>query len=591
MRFRIATQLAIVLTLVGTLAAGITGFLVYGISRDLLIQSAKNKLLTSTLVLSRHMVTARQEIVHDLHILSDHPDTQAALRESHSNLPPARRLEELFLLIMAAHPAYQQIRLISADDHGLERIRVDRGTDGPVAVRNDDLQEKGHYPYVSETLKLLPHAAYMSRTSSRHEPSADIGSRPVMLLSMPVYLPKGKAPAGLVVITIDIGREFHRLSEDLPSGLDLFLANGQGDLLIHPDSTRTFGFDAGRRTLIQEEFPATRHLLNGQKDHVLLETPLPESGRNPRQLQASVAAFVRQGIEMASEDEWLYIGLSQPLSDVLSESRQLGETVTRSLLLILPICLVIAFVLASIASRPLNRLRDATRRFSQGTDIGELPLDRQDEFGDLARSFRQMQDTISAQLKALQKNKNELEELIRHDPLTGLPNRRLLNERLEHAIALSRRGSYGVALLFIDLNGFKQINDTLGHDAGDTVLITVAQRLQEQVRVTDTVARLGGDEFVILLVGTPHHDAVSAIAASLVASIQEEIPVKGQVLKIGASIGISRYPENGETASELLISSDHAMYRVKNEGRSGFSFAPEDGPPQGNHPRTQADSV
>ena len=189
-----------------------------------------------------------------------------------------------------------------------------------------------------------------------------------------------------------------------------------------------------------------------------------------------------------------------------------------------------------------------------------------------------MQDTITEQLGALQQNKNELEDLIRHDPLTGLPNRRMLNERLDHAIALTQRGHYGVALLFIDLDGFKDINDTLGHDAGDVVLVSVAKRLLEKVRITDTVARLGGDEFVILLVGAPHHDAIASIAASVVSSIGENIPVKDRTLQVGTSIGIALFPNDGKTASELLIAADHAMYRVKRSGRPGYAFANDEAP-------------
>ncbi len=141
---------------------------------------------------------------------------------------------------------------------------------------------------------------------------------------------------------------------------------------------------------------------------------------------------------------------------------------------------------------------------------------------------------------------------------------------------MSRRGNTGIALLFVDLNDFKEINDSQGHDAGDTVLVTVAHRLQEKVRITDTVARLGGDEFVVLLVGTPHPEAVSAIAASLVDSIGEDILLDGRIFNVGASIGISSYPENGYTAAELLASADHAMYRIKTGGQPGFCFSTEE---------------
>ena len=311
----------------------------------------------------------------------------------------------------------------------------------------------------------------------------------------------------------------------------------------------------------------------GKNAKVLFETAR-NGGTRPM-----VAAFVRQQIEIASEDDRLFLGLTQPLSGVLQESHQLKRSISHSMLILLPACLLLGIVLAGVISRPINRLTDASQRFAQGETMRDLPLLRQDEIGDLARSFQQMQNRISEQLQALHENRMELEQLARHDPLTGLPNRRLLHERLEQAIALSRRGSTGIALLFVDLDDFKLINDSLGHDAGDTVLITVAQRLLEKIRVTDTVARLGGDEFVVLLAGTTHRDAVSVIAASLIESIGEDIPLDGQILNVNASIGISRYPDNGFTASELLSSADRAMYHVKTANLAGFSFAGE--PPEG----------
>ena len=568
MKFHIATKLAVVLILAGMCAAGITGFFVYQISQDLLIKSAKNKLLTSTQVLNRRLVVSRQETVRHLRIIAEHPVTQISL--NHPDSHSAGQLAVLFRLIMETHPSYEQIRLISADNHGQELVRLDREKHSLNEILEDDLQEKGHYSYVSETLKLPPRSAYMSRISGRQEPAVDAGpGTPSMHLAMPVFSTQGKA-TGVIAITVDVNYIFSSLAEDLPREFELFLANGRGDILIHPDHARTFGFDSGKRSLIQEEFPATQNLLTGQNDRVLFETP--ESARSG----PMVAAFVRQKIEMSSEDEQLYLGLTQPLSNILEESRQLKLSISQSMLILLPACLLAAILLARLISRPIKRLTEASQHFASGKPTGELPLQRQDEIGDLARSFQQMQDRISEQLLALQKNKIELEQLVRHDPLTGLPNRRLLQERLEQAIALSRRGNTGIALLFVDLNDFKEINDSQGHDAGDTVLVTVAHRLQEKVRITDTVARLGGDEFVVLLVGTPHPEAVSAIAASLVDSIGEDIPINGRIFNVGVSIGISSYPENGYTAAELLASADHAMYRIKTGGQPGFCFSTEE---------------
>lgn len=574
MRFRIATQLVLVLAVLGLLTASISGGFIYRISRDLLVHSAENKLLTWTQVLSRRLVSSRHEVVNDLQILSGHPDTQAIIATPAHAGESKKRLSSLIQQLMEVHPAYHKIQLISASDHGLERLRVERRSTGVVLIEADELQEKGHYAYVSETLKQPRRAPYMSRISGRHEPAIDTDDRPTTLLSMPVFLPGKESAQGVIVITVDIRHEFSRLSEDIPYGLDLFLANTYGDILIHPDEAKTFGFDNGRRTLIQSEFPALGALINGTREQIIFATDANDQRAGQEATaQPRVAAFVRQGIEIASGDQWLYVGLSEPLSDILADSNQLERSFLRSMALVLPVCLAIAIFLAGIFCRPINRLREAARRFSHGEQLGELPVDRQDELGDLARTFQQMRDTLAHQFAELRHKQDELELLIRHDPLTGLPNRRLLNERLNQAIALTQRGNQGVALLFIDIDGFKSINDTRGHDTGDTVLVTVAQRLLEKVRVTDTVARLGGDEFVILLVGAPHHEAISAIAAGLVSSLGKPMHIAGQTLQVGASIGIALFPDDGASASELLVAADHAMYGVKRSGRAGYAFA------------------
>ncbi|PKO49732.1 MAG: GGDEF domain-containing protein, partial [Betaproteobacteria bacterium HGW-Betaproteobacteria-21] len=151
MKFGIAARLALLLALVGMLAAGLTGFYAHTASRDLLIQSAKDELLTSTQVLASRIVVARQEISRNLRILSAHPSALGALDPS--DTASADQLATLFELLMKANPDYFQIRLISAADFGMERVRIDRSGDSLLRINGDDLQEKGHYAYVFETLK------------------------------------------------------------------------------------------------------------------------------------------------------------------------------------------------------------------------------------------------------------------------------------------------------------------------------------------------------------------------------------------------------------------------------------------------------
>jgi diguanylate cyclase (GGDEF)-like protein/PAS domain S-box-containing protein len=167
---------------------------------------------------------------------------------------------------------------------------------------------------------------------------------------------------------------------------------------------------------------------------------------------------------------------------------------------------------------------------------------------------------------------DQLHHMATHDALTGLPNRRLLHDRLAQAMARARRYGHHLALMLVDLDHFKQINDTLGHDAGDELLVTVAERLRRRVRESDTVARLGGDEFVVLATDLPKHDLGSRVLSRVHASFDEPIPLAGRERRVTASIGACRFPGDGESAPALMRCADEALYLVKERGRAGCGF-------------------
>lgn len=173
--------------------------------------------------------------------------------------------------------------------------------------------------------------------------------------------------------------------------------------------------------------------------------------------------------------------------------------------------------------------------------------------------------------------RNKRDEQIRHmalhDGLTDLPNRRLMMERLNQLLDLSVREPRPLGVLFLDLDGFKAVNDQLGHDTGDLVLKTVAQRVKGLLRTADTVARLGGDEFVILLHNPESHDALIHIAERVIAVISSPIVAGEKVAKVGTSIGIAVYPEHGTSADQLIMRADHAMYQAKRSGKNTFRFS------------------
>ncbi len=162
--------------------------------------------------------------------------------------------------------------------------------------------------------------------------------------------------------------------------------------------------------------------------------------------------------------------------------------------------------------------------------------------------------------------------LATHDALTGLPNRRLLTDRLEDAIALARREGMLLALLFLDLDRFKWVNDSLGHDSGDALLQAVAERLRLAVRETDTVARLGGDEFVVLLRNPLSVADVGQVGRKVVEALAQPLTLKEQTLNVSTSVGISLYPHDGVTPAALLQQADTAMYAAKGLGGNQISF-------------------
>jgi diguanylate cyclase (GGDEF)-like protein/PAS domain S-box-containing protein len=157
----------------------------------------------------------------------------------------------------------------------------------------------------------------------------------------------------------------------------------------------------------------------------------------------------------------------------------------------------------------------------------------------------------------------ELIHAARHDELTGLPNRRLFQDRMQTAITRSQRNELGVALLFIDLDGFKNINDQYGHGTGDNVLKAIAARIADSVRAADTVARLGGDEFVVLLEGVISWDQAKATADKISNAIELLMALDGLELRMSASIGIAQYPLNGNALDEMIRYADNAMYIEK----------------------------
>jgi diguanylate cyclase (GGDEF)-like protein len=570
MRIGIALKLSVLLAVVGVLTAGTTGYYAHKVSRDLLVRSAKNELLTSTQLLARQLMLMRDEIERNLRILAAHPATIAALQYGEET--DEDQVAVLFELMMAANPGYFQIRLIAAGDNGLERVRVDRDDSRPIRVTGDELQEKGHYPYVYDTLTLPGGGIYLSRIVINHEHGTHAGlDQPTVQLATPVTDAGGKA-LGVAVINVDLNGAFGLLAADLPQDFMLFLTNDRGDYLIHPDRTQAFGFDRGRRVLVQDEFPGTQDLIAGKTEYVLTEA------RSGRYAAAPIlAAFISRNVKDTSTESRLLFGLAKPLTSVLAQADKLGIVILQIVLGLCFVCVVLAIIVARYVTRPINSMSAAVQRFAESRHSDGLPLERQDEIGVLARSFHDMRHQIKHQLAELQRSREELEHLARHDALTGLPNRVLFFDRVEQALIAVRRDQTHLALMFIDLDHFKPINDTLGHAFGDSLLHEIAKRIRAAVRESDTPARIGGDEFVVLLRNVQHAEDALTVAEKIRQALNDPFTIEEHTVTVSASMGIAMYPDDGTDSLELSKHADDAMYRAKQNGRNAVVFYADTG--------------
>lgn len=239
--------------------------------------------------------------------------------------------------------------------------------------------------------------------------------------------------------------------------------------------------------------------------------------------------------------------------------------------------LVLTGVLSARLLRPISQLKRQAGALS-GPGLAESAAppdwDRDDELGQLGRHLSQVHKQNRAFIGELEAKNTQLQRMAMHDQLTGLPNRRLLRELFEHAAANARRDSAPLALLFIDLDHFKTINDTHGHSVGDELLVTVSQRLEAALRESDVVCRMGGDEFLVLLPRVTGGEHVALTAERLLNLLSTPIALTGAgtEVRVSGSIGIALYPADGADFDALARTADLAMYRSKDHGRARYSF-------------------
>jgi len=456
-----------------------------------------------------------------------------------------QQVMELLFNYQLAYPEYYEIRILTRD--GKEQLR---SVLGKVANLKTNESSSSYFIEVSNN----PDTTY---TTFSINPD---NNQPVLLTSKPLYRQgkKGgleeKALYGYLILTIDLGFLEAQVNSSTSGHGEIFFTDGNGTIIFHPSAA-----------MIGKQLAA--ELFNKAKQHADGNTLVDgqHKGKDGHfqtiKLHDRVYAFVAH-----NEDE------------ILARSISLGWTVTIISLIAMLLATTILFgVFNTLLIKPIRKLVKAAGEIGHGNVLTSIDIDSSDEIGKLASAFREMGENLHFQHE-------EVRYVAYHDSLTGLPNRLMFMDYLNRATTEARRDLQGLALLFLDIDNFKRINDTLGHQCGDKLLEAFSDRLSKQVRGTDIIshvseenasrvlARLAGDEFIILLPRARGGSDAQKVARRILMSLSEPFIIFNQELHVSTSIGIAMYPDDGITPGTLLKHADIAMYHAKKLGRNNFQF-------------------
>jgi diguanylate cyclase (GGDEF)-like protein len=750
-KFGIAAKIGILLAVFGIFASGLTGYFSFDTTRQILSKKATDSMINSSQILGQRFSSMGHKVANDARFLARTKLVQTAVGNEEAAASARIALSDQFKSLLSVHPEFFQIRLISAQQYGIELVRVDRDDDKLVIISGIELQEKQHFPYVYETLKLPQGQAYFSKIFINREKGAHVGlGQPTLQVATPVVGTDGVTD-GVIVINVDLKQMFSILKSDLSNEYQLYLTNQTGDYLIHPDPSKTFGFEYGRQFLAQNTFKPIAKIINKEVQSVTVHQFDP-AGKTDE-----IGGFSLIPFGELTNNRFIIIGLTVPLDFVLAETNALIRNASEVFLGFSLLAIILSMLVAIIFVRPLKNLVSAVQLFSDKQQRTPLTTYSQDELGLLARSIEQMQTHILSHLnelntkntllnrEILERQKIELHEKFRshvlellaekkplnsileatvlgleeikpgticsilllseddkhleksiapnlpdfykealdgieigigvgscgtaaftkrrvivrdiqtdaywtpykqlanqaglgscwsqpffsssgkvlgtfaiyhhdicspdesdinaieqaarlasiaiehkhaedeindlafYDPLTHLPNRRLLLDRLKQAIATRIHTRREAALLFIDLDKFKALNDSLGHDMGDLLLQQIALRLKNCIRECDTISRLGGDEFVVILENLSEQSIIAGaqtetIGQKILQTLNQSYQLASHSYSISASIGATFLDGSFQLEDELMKQADIAMYEAKKVGGNRLYF-------------------
>ncbi len=436
------------------------------------------------------------------------------------------RLTHDYLSLASIKPVYEQIRFI--DETGIEQIRIDQGSLEPVIIGTESLQDKHNRYYFTDSFKLSSGQVYISPMDLNIEhDQIELPIKPIVRTASPVFDQQGNK-RGVIVINLNASALFTQLKGDAKNTTgELMLLNENGYWMFgrEQDAAWAFMFPEYKDRTIEKYYPGIwQKIISDERGAFLspygyfifdtIATGRTSPGNPEQKKQAAELRW----------PEWKLISLASPQSISIAYSNILPQ-------------LIMFFILTALV-----------------TGTGTIMY------------FRIQRKNLIAQ--------QQIEHLAHHDMLTGLNNRNIFIQMLESQLAHSRRSNKPLALLYMDLDNFKPINDQYGHEAGDYVLKQFAARLKLIIRVSDNLARPGGDEFAAILPSYGNRRQLEIIAQRIISAIEKPVTFGDQHLQVGISIGIAIHLQ-GPPLESLLHEADQAMYEAKRTQNNSYSFAEE----------------
>ena len=427
-----------------------------------------------------------------------------------------------FLSLSKAKKRYDQVRYLDAK--GMEVLRVNYNGGSPVLVPADELQNKANRYYVQETAKLRHNEIFVSPFDLNAEHGKiEEPFKPVIRFGTPVFDRKGRKRGELILNYLGATMIGHLKRATAHSGHSVMLLNRDGYWLVGPDPADEWGFMFNNQRSFAQRYPSVwREIASSRQGSILTEQGLFTFVTIYPLLSGGYVATSTPGAAGNGEGQYYWKAVSYVPAKMLP-----GESLRQYP--IIEAFFYIALMLAFVGSIVLARAWTARSQIQQ-----------------------------------------KLKYLSMHDALTGLPNRVLLEDRLYQAIGHSRRHGRTLAVLYLDLDGFKEVNDRYGHTAGDSLLVLVSQRMKAALRVGDTLARMGGDEFAAVLVDLEAPQDYRPVVERLLQAAADPLVVEGISLQVTASIGVTLCPDDDGEPDLLLRHADQAMYTAKQSGKNRY---------------------